>query len=94
MNEHVVEYGRMFNRAGRRNGAQRLRDRHRILATSFGDRRRKPARKSIPVGEIIYINGLPFTIIGMFQHYESEQDRKARELAKASAKPANKTGRA
>ena len=39
----------------------------------------------IPVGETVYINGVPFTIIGMFQHYESEQDRKARELAKLQA---------
>jgi putative ABC transport system permease protein len=38
-----------------------------------------------PVGQTIFINNLPFTIIGMFQHYESESDRKARELVKAQA---------
>ena len=42
-------------------------------------------REIVPVGETLFINGLPFTIIGMFEHYESEQDRKARELAKAQA---------
>ena len=33
-----------------------------------------------PVGEKVTVNGQPLTIIGMFQHYESEQDRKARLL--------------
>jgi putative ABC transport system permease protein len=36
------------------------------------------------VGEQISINGQPFTILGMFEHYESEQDKKARELEKNS----------
>src|SRR5262249_5100675 len=35
----------------------------------------------------LFINGVPFTIVGMFQHYESEQDRKARELAKSQPAP-------
>jgi len=38
-----------------------------------------------PVGQTVFINNLPFTIIGMFKHYESDSDRKARELAKAQA---------
>src|SRR5262249_3905677 len=45
----------------------------------------------IPVGETVYLNSQPFTIIGMFQHYESEQDRKTRELTKGSTK-VSKTG--
>jgi putative ABC transport system permease protein len=50
-----------------------------------------------PVGEMILINGEPFTIIGMFIHYESEQDRKRRELAagrqnEPSAGPARMRG--
>ena len=39
----------------------------------------------IPIGEIIHISGQPFTIVGMFKHYESEQTRKLRELAKKEA---------
>jgi putative ABC transport system permease protein len=35
----------------------------------------------VPIGEIISINNQPFTIVGMFKHYESEQARKLRELA-------------
>ena len=33
----------------------------------------------VPIGEIIHLNGQPFTISGMFKHYESEMDRKLRE---------------
>src|SRR5207247_7052437 len=40
-----------------------------------------------PVGEFINISGQRFKIIGMFEHYESEQDRKKRELAAASPNP-------
>ena len=38
-----------------------------------------------PIGEIIHISGQPFTIVGMFKHYESEQTRKLREVAKREA---------
>ncbi len=51
-------------------------------------------REIIPVGETLFINGVPFTIIGMFQHYESEQDRKERELAKLEPKPGQTNNRA
>jgi putative ABC transport system permease protein len=33
----------------------------------------------IPIGEQILIGGQPFTIVGMFHHYESEQDKRQRE---------------
>src|SRR5207253_3153968 len=39
-----------------------------------------------PLGKTININGQPFTIIGMFQHYESEQERKEHELARLRLK--------
>jgi putative ABC transport system permease protein len=37
-----------------------------------------------PVGETLHLNGQPFTIIGMLQHYEGESDKKAREAKLAS----------
>jgi ABC-type antimicrobial peptide transport system permease subunit len=43
-----------------------------------------------PVGEIVSISGQPFTIVGMFEHYESEADKKIREL-KASGDWLEKT---
>jgi putative ABC transport system permease protein len=45
----------------------------------------------IPIGEIININGQPFTIIGMFQHYESEQARRERLLEQANPPATNQT---
>src|SRR6185295_17177532 len=41
----------------------------------------------VPLGETVNVNGQPFTIIGMFAHYEGERDRKERELAAARPKP-------
>jgi len=53
-------------------------------------------REIIPIGETININDQPFTIVGMFKHYESEQTRRMREMALESAKersgPARRTG--
>jgi putative ABC transport system permease protein len=41
----------------------------------------KVGREIIPIGETVLINSQPFTIVGMFQHYEGEEDRRAREVA-------------
>jgi hypothetical protein len=35
-------------------------------------------REIVPIGELININGQPFTIVGMFTRYEGEQERKKR----------------
>ena len=42
--------------------------------------------KIVPIGEVLQVGGQPFTIVGMFKHYESEQERKLKELAKKQAK--------
>jgi putative ABC transport system permease protein len=84
MGEHVVAHGRMFNE---------LDDEMARSVCVIGTETRnelwgppeKVGREIIPVGETLYINGVPFTIIGMFRHYESEQARKARELAASQA---------
>ena len=39
----------------------------------------------VPIGEVLQVGGQPFTIVGMFKHYESEQERKLKELAKKQA---------
>jgi putative ABC transport system permease protein len=46
-------------------------------------------REIVPIGEQILLNGQPFTIVGMFRHYESEQTTRQREAAKDEPKPAN-----
>ena len=42
-------------------------------------------REIVPLGEVIHIRGQPFTIVGLFKHYESEQAGKLRELQKMAA---------
>jgi putative ABC transport system permease protein len=79
MNQHVVEHGRMFNE---------LDDDHAqsvcVIGTMIRDELfgapERIGKEIIPIGEQIIVNGQALTIIGMFQHYESEQDRKARML--------------
>ena len=44
------------------------------------------AEEIIPIGQTIQISGQPFTIVGMFQHYESEKNRREREAAAKKAK--------
>ena len=57
-------------------------------------------KEIIPLGEEILVYDQPFTIVGMYKHYESERARKERELAEKEKKkeeeeqsgPARKTG--
>ncbi len=82
MSEHVIGHGRMFNEIDDEMARNVC-----VIGTATRDELfgspEDIGREIIPVGETIFLNGQPFTIIGMFTHYESEQDRKARELAKA-----------
>ncbi|HWW02624.1 MAG TPA: ABC transporter permease [Candidatus Acidoferrum sp.] len=84
MNEHVVEYGRMLNMMDDEMARSVC-----VIGTATRDELwgspEKTGHEINPVGEIVFINGVPFTVIGMFQYYESESDRKARELAKTQA---------
>src|SRR6266576_2302461 len=84
MNEHIVEYGRMFNELD-----DELARNVCVIGTATRDdlwgSPERTGREVIPIGETVYINAVPFTIVGMFQHYESEQERKAREFAKLEA---------
>jgi len=77
MNEHVVEHGRMFNEIDDENARSVCVIGTGIRDQLFGDPE-ETGKETIPIGEILYINGQPFTIIGMFQHYESEAARKER----------------
>ncbi|MCS7090689.1 MAG: ABC transporter permease [Verrucomicrobiota bacterium] len=77
MNLHVVEHGRFFSELD-----QELANPVCVIGTAIRDELfGSPAqvgREIIPIGEVIFINEQPFTIVGMFQHYESEQDRRRR----------------
>jgi putative ABC transport system permease protein len=90
LNQHVLAHGRMFNEVD-----DELARNVCVIGTAIRDALfgapEQVGREIIPIGEFININNQRFKIIGMFQRYESEQDRKMRELE--AAKPAEvKTG--
>lgn len=91
MSEHVIEHGRMITALDDEMARNVC-----VIGTVTRDELwgspEKTGKEIIPVGETLFINGVPFTIVGMLQHYESEQDRKAREFAKLEAAKPQTTG--
>ena len=79
MMEHTVEHGRMFNEVD-----NELARNVCVIGTGIRDelfgRPEETGEAVIPVGQQLTINGYPFTIVGMFQQYESEADKKSRLL--------------
>jgi len=90
MNEHVLEHGRMFNEMDDDNARSVCVIGTEVRDEIFGSPE-KTGKEIIPIGDTIYINQQPFTIIGMFKHYESDQDKKQREL-EAQKPKGQKTG--
>ena len=82
MNLHSLEHGRFFNDLDEENASSVC-----VIGTGIRDdlfgAPEKVGREIVPMGEILRINGQPFTIVGMFQRYEGEQERKERELARS-----------
>jgi putative ABC transport system permease protein len=78
--EHEIAHGRMFNELDDEMARNVC-----VIGTATRDELwgapDKVDREIIPIGETIYLNSMPFTIVGMFKHYESEQERKTREYA-------------
>lgn len=88
LNEHVIEYGRMFNEIDNEETRSVCVIGTGIRDDLFGD----PAvtgEEVIPLGEVIVVQGQPFTIIGMFTHYDSEKGLEQRKAAIEAAR--NKT---
>jgi putative ABC transport system permease protein len=86
MNLHTLEHGRFFTDLDEENASPVC-----VIGTGIRDdlfgSPEKAGHEIVPLGEIININGQPFTIVGMFARYEGEQEKKERELAKK--KPAD-----
>src|SRR5436190_16384645 len=96
MNLHTLEYGRFFNEIDEENANAVC-----VIGTEIRDRLfgspDEAGHEIVPLGEIINLNGQPFTIVGMFTRYEGEQEKKQREQAKAhpqqaQAGPARRRG--
>ncbi len=96
MNLHKLEHGRFFTQLDEDNANAVCVIGTGIRDALFGSPEQL-GREVVPLGERLQINGQTFTIVGMFEHYESEQDRKKRELARdhpeAGKKPAVARGR-
>ena len=89
MNQHVVEHGRMFNEIDDSQARNVC-----VIGVAARDELfgspEQVGREIIPLGEQINIKGHIFTVIGVFQRYESEQDAKQRQLLKIQ--PASTNG--
>jgi putative ABC transport system permease protein len=81
MNLHTVAHGRFFTDLDEENANAVC-----VIGTGIRDdlfgSPEKTGQEIIPLGEVIDINGQPFTIVGMFARYESEQEKKEREFAR------------
>ena len=84
MNLHTLEHGRFFTELDEENANAVCVIGTGIRDELFGSPERM-GREIVPIGELIYIDRQPFTIVGMFSHYEGEQEKKERELAKKRA---------
>lgn len=82
MNLHKMARGRFFNDLDDEQAKAVVVIGTGIRDELFGDPE-VIGREIDPVGEIVNINGQPFTIVGMFEHYESEAEKKLRELKMA-----------
>jgi len=82
MNLHKVEYGRFFSELD-----DELARNVCVIGTGIRDELfgslEETGREINPVGQTLNIGGQPFQIIGMFERYEAEADRKIRELKAA-----------
>ena len=79
LNQHVVAHGRMFNELDDENARNVCVIGTAVRDALFGSPE-QVGREVIPVGEFVNISSQRFKIIGMFEHYESEQDKKLREM--------------
>ncbi len=85
MNLHTLEHGRFFTDLDEEKANSVC-----VIGTGIRDdlfgTPEQAGYEIIPIGETVYLNGQPFTIVGMFQRYEGEQEKKQRELAKTQPK--------
>jgi len=96
MNLHTLAHGRFFTDLDEENANPVCVIGTAIRDDLFGSPERV-GREIVPLGETILVNDQPFTIVGMFEHYEGEREKKQRELAKkqpqeAQAGPARRRG--
>lgn len=86
MNLHTVQYGRFFTDIDEEKASPVC-----VIGTGIRDELfgspDEVGKEIVPIGETIYINGQPFTIVGMFEEYMSERDRRLRALERKNPTP-------
>jgi ABC-type antimicrobial peptide transport system permease subunit len=87
LNQHTVEYGRMFNDIDDESARSVC-----VIGTNIRDQlfgsEEELGYEFNPVGETIQIGTEPFVVVGMFQRYESETERKRRAYVKTQPRTA------
>ncbi len=84
MNLHTLAHGRFFSEVDEAEARSVCVIGDGIRDDLFG-KPEETGTEIIPMGEIILINGQPFKIIGMFDHYMGEQEAKERAAARKAA---------
>jgi putative ABC transport system permease protein len=96
MNLHTLQYGRFFTDLDEQYANPVC-----VIGTGIRDELfgapEDVGHEIVPIGKTIELNGQPFTIVGMFMRYESEREKKERELEESQPKkqqagPARKRG--
>jgi putative ABC transport system permease protein len=90
INQHNLAHGRMFNEVDDDYARNVCVIGTNIRDQLFGDEE-EAGRELVPLGETISIGGEPFVVVGMFERYESETEKKRREILKAQP-PSQQTG--
>jgi putative ABC transport system permease protein len=80
INQHVLEHGRMFNEVDDDYARNVCVIGTNIRDQLFGDEEEFGRPAIIPIGDTISVGGEPFVVIGMFERYESETEKKRREF--------------
>jgi putative ABC transport system permease protein len=85
LNQHTIEHGRMFNEVDDDSARNVC-----VIGTNIRDQlfgsEEEVGREIIPLGDTINIAGEPFVVVGMFPTYESEGEKKRRDLEKLQPK--------
>ena len=77
MNMHTLEHGRFFSELDDEFARPVCVIGTAIRDALFGSPE-EVGHEIIPIGEVVHIEDRPFTVIGMFKHYESEAERRER----------------
>jgi putative ABC transport system permease protein len=86
INQHVIEHGRMINEVDDDYARNVCVIGTNIRDQLFGDEEEFGRSPIIPIGDTISIGGEPFVVVGMFERYESETERKRREFERSQPK--------